>query len=529
MAFYTPSWVRKLLKEESKEIVEYISKTAVRNGRTEFVNDFRTYVDSKMPFVLFLDITEIEQKVIVPNSYLISQYIAQAFPNNQQHQELVKWFSSLLITCYKEVINEFISDKTYNDISSVELESLLLGLNQAGNIREYLNKYFQKKYRITNITKQGKAVMLLTPSFTQLSNFGTRFSATLEKELKKLVDQDAAYIQTESGDLIDNPHYVLRELVNDKTGKVTGKKQQFTTQLHNVGHVEVDVVPEDGGAVKRGQLSPRLIQALVAVPKSATEKLQLEFSTETGQADTRVMIRKRFQGRKMVFELLVEYGFPVGIPEQQLTNLQKSTEELKFAVGKGLTDAIRKNPSILADLETSKSLSQYIVQNTLQLIISGKQTASYTSEFNAAETTKYSRVKVAQAKLPKPKQSSTKSTHKLKSNANTPTLNLTNLQNLLNTRLHDQIRANMGTGQSRNVLNYRSGRLAQSAKVERLSESRAGMITAFYTYMKYPYATFSAGGLQQYPKSRDPKLLIAKSIREIAGTTVANRMRAVNI
>ena len=55
------------------------------------------------------------------------------------------------------------------------------------------------------------------------------------------------------------------------------------------------------------------------------------------------------------------------------------------------------------------------------------------------------------------------------------------------------------------------------------------MITAFYTYMKYPYATFSDGGAQQSPKSRDPKLLIAKSIREIAGTSVANRMRAVNV
>lgn len=83
----------------------------------------------------------------------------------------------------------------------------------------------------------------------------------------------------------------------------------------------------------------------------------------------------------------------------------------------------------------------------------------------------------------------------------------------------------MGTGSARNVLNYRSGRFAQSAKVERISEGREGMITAFYTYMKYPYATFSEGGRQQYPKTRDPKLLIAKSIREIAGTSVSNRMR----
>ena len=105
--------------------------------------------------------------------------------------------------------------------------------------------------------------------------------------------------------------------------------------------------------------------------------------------------------------------------------------------------------------------------------------------------------------------------------------NLVNLQNLINSQLQDVISANMGDGDSRSILNYRTGRLAASARVERLSESREGMITAFYSYMKNPYATFSTGGRQSVPKTRDPKLLIAKSIREIAATQVANRMRAV--
>jgi hypothetical protein len=108
-------------------------------------------------------------------------------------------------------------------------------------------------------------------------------------------------------------------------------------------------------------------------------------------------------------------------------------------------------------------------------------------------------------------------------------LDLTSLQNLINRQLQDVISANMGDGDSRNVLNYRTGRLASSAKVEYMSQSRAGMITAFYSYMKNPYATFSDGGKQQYPRSRDPKLLISKSIREIAAQQVGNRLRAVNI
>lgn len=104
---------------------------------------------------------------------------------------------------------------------------------------------------------------------------------------------------------------------------------------------------------------------------------------------------------------------------------------------------------------------------------------------------------------------------------------LASLQKLLDASLIQRVKDNMGTGSRRDILNLRSGRFAESVKVERLSQSREGMITAFYNYMKNPYATFSQGGRQESPKTRDPKLLIAKSIREIGATMVANRMRAV--
>lgn len=106
-------------------------------------------------------------------------------------------------------------------------------------------------------------------------------------------------------------------------------------------------------------------------------------------------------------------------------------------------------------------------------------------------------------------------------------VSLAPLQTLINNSLHDQIRENMGSGDRADILNYRTGRLASSARVERLTQSRQGMITAFYTYMKNPYATFSDGGLQSSPRTRDPKLLISKSIREIGAQVVSNRMRAV--
>lgn len=110
---------------------------------------------------------------------------------------------------------------------------------------------------------------------------------------------------------------------------------------------------------------------------------------------------------------------------------------------------------------------------------------------------------------------------------------LANLQVLLNTQLQNVISANMGDegypGGQRRILNYRTGRFASSVQVERLSVSKENAITAFYRYMKNPYQTFEPGYLQGSPKTRDPKLLIAQSIREIAATKVSNRMRAVLI
>jgi hypothetical protein len=108
-----------------------------------------------------------------------------------------------------------------------------------------------------------------------------------------------------------------------------------------------------------------------------------------------------------------------------------------------------------------------------------------------------------------------------------PQVDLFGLQNLINQQLQDVVSANMGDGTQDGILNYRTGRFANSVKLERLTISKQGMISAFYSYMKYPYATFSAGGRQSNPKSRDPKLLIAKSIREIAQQAVSNKLRAI--
>lgn len=524
MAFYTPVWVRRLVKEEAREIANFVSKG---KGST-----FRDYVDSKMPFVLWLNISEIVQKVLEPNQELIYKYISSAFPKAQ-----VEWAKNtvynILLDSYKDTINHYIADKTYKDITDKELEDKLLALSNipAGEVRAYLSKEFSKKYRVSgSLAKKNVCVMLISQNFTSV-NFGTVFTKYLKQNLSKYDSSSVIIEDPKTGEYVDNPFYILQELFEDVTGKVTGKKQTFSTQLQNVGHVEVDVVSEADKKVKRGQLSPRFIQALVSVPNQprVIQKLAAQFSKDTLQSTTRVMVRKKFSGRKMVFEMLVEHGFPVGIPESQLTNLMKSTPEKLFGPGQGLTAELLKNPNLLVDLETSKSAKQYITQNIVSLLKTGKPAPNYNSVFDETVKTPIEVVKVKLA----PGQFKKKATPvPKKAVQNLPpavplATNLSALQALINSELADAIKRNMGTGSRSDILNLRTGRLAESARVERLTMGRGGMISAYYTYMKNPYATFSDGGRQEYPRSRDPKLLISKSIREIASKQVGDRLRAV--
>lgn len=108
-------------------------------------------------------------------------------------------------------------------------------------------------------------------------------------------------------------------------------------------------------------------------------------------------------------------------------------------------------------------------------------------------------------------------------------VSVTSIQALLNEKLAQQIKSNMGTGSATTVLNYKTGRLADSFKVTAVSSDRSGALTAFFTYMKYPYITFGPGGAQQNPRSRDPRLLGDKSIREIAEEKITTRLRTVLI
>ena len=73
-------------------------------------------------------------------------------------------------------------------------------------------------------------------------------------------------------------------------------------------------------------------------------------------------------------------------------------------------------------------------------------------------------------------------------------------------------------------LEYQTGRFANSVEVIRLQRTRDDEVTAFLTYMKYPYQTFEPG-FRQGHKGYDPRILLDKSVREILAPLVAARLR----
>jgi hypothetical protein len=188
--------------------------------------------------------------------------------------------------------------------------------------------------------------------------------------------------------------------------------------------------------------------------------------------------------------------------------------------------ADKKLVSKFLGVHGSNTILQDIEQALISIVKTGK-----------AKLNKHSNQKITSTKktignnvqLPNSSTIVSKIPHPSVESAQENRVDLVSLQSLINMHLQDVISANMGNGARKDILNYRTGRFASSVQVERLTMSKEGMITAFYNYMKNPYATFSEGGKQGLPTSRDPKLLIAKSIREIASERVANRLRAVVI
>jgi hypothetical protein len=193
---------------------------------------------------------------------------------------------------------------------------------------------------------------------------------------------------------------------------------------------------------------------------------------------------------------------------------------------------MRGSPSMLDMIEASllEALSPETNPKTNKYYsVQGAHIARFTNKINVDNSRLRRSIQKEIDKLQKLKIKITKDAQKKTRDQKGRFVSLVNLQILLNTRLADQIAKNMGSGERRDILNYRTGRFSGSVSVKSLVLTKEDSINIFYTYMKYPYATFAPGGIQQSPKSRDPNILISKSIREIATELVSNRLKVIPV
>ena len=376
-----------------------------------------------------------------------------------------------------------------------------------------------------------------------------RAAAGAGAELRRLLNPHKITRISDPGNFIQNP--------GDKTAYLSYSFDRLKTELNAIISDAVKgfgkkakVIPADfkiGSLVDAGHVGLYSGPDFVGINMPAQiihgtigKKFE-EVEEAIGSIDTHVECGLRLNEKFSASGILLDLGFQFTVVMSTETNRslwsnkesKALLEHVKLATKNELTEIFKsKIPdealiNLLSDVAVDKGIraSPTIVEyisDTITNSILGKAKAPSKSSSNS---------KLTSTKLPKTKSQIIRSLLPKKSSVSLPKvkgvqkgLNLANLQALLNQALSQQIKDNMNSP----ALINRTGRFAESVKVERISESRAGMISAFYSYMKSPYQTFEPGFAQGSNK-RNPKTLISKSIREIASGLVGNRLRAISI
>jgi len=332
------------------------------------------------------------------------------------------------------------------------------------------------------------------------------YTKTIDKVLKLLLDADFV-----TSNLHDN-----LEIFTSATKSVLGDKDVFLSTEMQLSRLNKDA----------GELLKQTGRKLNAFIDAYAPKTKGEFISST--------MDKTFKELVKSLEPVANYLLSKAEDIQKLPNAELIANDIIKNAG-----GIKELGNTLVNTKGSPSIVEAIEDNIINTVLGKKRKSNITTKISNKVVIKTkdpaanAEIKELAKNLSRIKAETARSkTTVLKLKQEEATKRATILPTagllaLLNAKLFEQIQKNMGTGNETKVLNFRSGRFAESARVERLSQSREGMVSAFYSYMRNPYGTFSEGGKQQYPRSRDPKALISKSIREIGATMVGNRMRSV--
>lgn len=418
---------------------------------------------------------------------------------------------------YKSLLVNKTSDYTDNEFK--ELHANLLKVVSANAKRQYTsiddpgvkNNFSSKTPYLVYINGGSNLQLLMAKSYDAIGNFMT------------VVSKDPLIVDSIYGQRVKSKKEIL-----NRAGKFTGDYKTEYERAAQLGHIGIKddvyftnpLIDKIGGLLDFASLSSNdLLEDYVsqALNKVYSIQANIDYSFKNNTPEA----LEKFEsvlGNMYVVVTLQSYDVNQNFSRAEAQIFRELERKISQLASKHLLEKFHLTSgsnTLLEDIEEG-------LANILQ--------------FGKAKLTKHHKQKAARPKkqVNKPANLPVNAGIKVKipKPINVPTKNasdLTRLLGIINGKLQDVVSANMGDGNSRSLLNYRTGRLASSAKVEKLTESRAGMITAFYSYMRNPYATFSDGGAQQNPRSRDPKALISKSIREIAAEYAVTNLRAVSV
>lgn len=536
-----PQTLISAIESIDEEVTDEAIKQFMAGGffQTKQINSFRQIVDRITPVLVLISYSDTRKEL----EFFLNEAIQKdkRAPQIEQRLRTVQEADKTLST--KKVINKII-------------DSIRVAVN------EYSAQVTSASY--SNIIQYFVSQEQLGIVKNRLATRGLAFKIT-ERVGGNI---DAAFVFSDFNTATETIGDKIKEAVNNIVGN-----DLDLNRLLDLGHIAAKTGTSPGTEEYYANF-PKLTQVLLnkifntavttASPKPTNVEdvndILLDFLKETDQISNTLAVNKDFAsgflslfvqigGQVTKLENAVinqargrtlERAYPGGTSSQALEifkkELSKITNQWRSKIqrekAKRINKLIVENIKKFVQGKGSPSMLDFIA-TSIMAKLSGKQINPFKQKSNKSTKSTPVKTTTTSKKNIKPKSKTGKLNIKP---FNVPTqiktksiIDLTSLLIEINRNLESQIRRNMGSGDRLDILNYRSGRFAGSVKVEKLSESRQGMITAFYSYMKYPYATFSRGGVQERPYTRDPKLLISKSIREIAQTMVTNQLRAVNV
>jgi hypothetical protein len=182
----------------------------------------------------------------------------------------------------------------------------------------------------------------------------------------------------------------------------------------------------------------------------------------------------------------------------------KGSDSLVDARGKKYNNRLRK---VFLPLDSNRNIEVSFKEERIK----GKKTTTpFEEKPRVKKDSKIARSKVSPAKVRKVSLDSGEGTDSLLS-----------LQALLNSKLPEVVRKNMGAP----ALTNRTGSFASSVQVTEITRTKKGFPSVGYTYDKNPYQVFElgAGKTPWANADRDPRKLIDRSIREIAAELAVGR------